>query len=259
MQSVRLLQFSDPHLLPEADGALRGVATLPALEAAVADGARRFKDVDAIVLTGDLVQDDPRGYRWIRRVFERSPVPVLCITGNHDIPDRLRAELKGGPFQVGGTRQLGRWTIVLLDTWQPNSASGRVGVEQLAMLRSTLQTQRNQHALVCLHHHPISMRSHWLDQVGLQDADEFNAIVSTHPNVRGVLWGHVHQALDRYVHGVRYMSTPSTCAQFAPEAYDFALDQRPPGYRLLELKADGSIATEVVWLEDYAARAIVNG
>jgi hypothetical protein len=29
-------------------------------------------------------------------------------------------------------------------------------------------------------------------------------------------------------------------------------DDRPPGYRVLDLQDDGGIATEVVWLEGYA-------
>jgi 3',5'-cyclic-AMP phosphodiesterase len=251
MDSIRLLQFSDPHLLPEADGTIRGVASLPALEAAIADARGRFRDVDAVLLTGDLVQDDPGGYRWIRETFAASPVPVLCLAGNHDLPDHMRTQLRGGPFQVGGAREFGRWLVIMLDTWVADWAGGRIGKAQLAALRATLAQHRNHHVLICLHHQPIPMRSEWLDEFGLQDAQEFNAIVASHPNVRGVLWGHVHQSLDCYVRGVRYMATPATCAQFAPHARDFTLDQRPPGYRTLELMPDGSIASEVIWLESY--------
>jgi len=80
--------------------------------------------------------------------------------------------------------------------------------------------------------------------------------VRDHANVRGVLWGHVHQSLDRFIHGVRFMATPSTCAQFVPGSAEFAIDNRPPGYRFLELLPDGSIATEVCWLESYAERIV---
>ena len=79
MQSVRLIQFSDMHLFGDAAGRLRGVATLPALQAAIADAQRRCHRPDGILLTGDLVQDDPDGYRWIRQVFGASQVPVLCL------------------------------------------------------------------------------------------------------------------------------------------------------------------------------------
>jgi Icc protein len=256
MHSVRLIQFSDTHLLGDAAARLRGVASLPALHAAVADAARRCHAPDGILITGDLVQDDPEGYRWVRHVFGNSKVPVMCLSGNHDQPDEMRARLQGAPFHVGGEVTFDRWLIVLLDTWKEHAAGGRIGPQQLQRLRTTLQTHRNHHVLICLHHHPIVMRSKWLDQVGLDDADEFLAIVREHSNVRGVLWGHVHQALDSFVHGVRFMASPATCAQFLPNSNDFAIDSRPPGYRILELRPDGTIATEVAWLESYAERIV---
>lgn len=256
MDSIRLLQFSDMHLFGDAGGRLRGVACLPALHAAMADAQRRCPSPDAVLLTGDLVQDDPGGYRWIRHSFGHSKVPVLCLAGNHDLPDHMRAALADPPFIVGGATQFGRWLVVMLNSWMVNSASGSLGAEQLEQLRQTLRSHRNSHVLVCLHHHPITMRSDWLDRVGLNDADEFLQVVREHSNVRGVLWGHVHQSLDSFVYGARFMATPATCAQFLPESNDFALDNRPPGYRVLELKADGSIATEVCWLESYAERIV---
>lgn len=256
MKSFRLIQFTDPHLSGDAAATLRGMASLPALRAAIADAQRRCHEPDGILLTGDLVQDDPDGYGLIRKVFGESRVPVLCLAGNHDLPDHMRAALKGPPFKIGGEVEFGRWLVVLLDTWIEHEAGGRIGEQQLAHLREVLRTHRNHHVLICLHHHPIVMRSEWLDQVGLEDADEFMAIVRQHASVRGVLWGHVHQSLDSFVHGVRFMASPSTCAQFLPNSDNFALDNRPPGYRVLELMPDGTIATEVVWLERYAQRVV---
>lgn len=256
MQTVRLLQFSDMHLFGDAAGRLRGVECLPALEAAVTDAYRRAYRIDGVLLTGDLVQDDPGGYRWIRHVFGGSPVPVLCLAGNHDLPDHMQATLNQPPFVIGGATRFGRWTVIMLSSWLAGSASGELGAEQLASLRQTLREHRDQHVLLALHHHPIRMRSDWLDHVGLRDADAFLSVVHEHSNVRGVLWGHVHQSLDSFCYGVRFMATPSTCAQFLPGSAQFALDNRPPGYRFLELMHDGSIATEVCWLESYAERSV---
>lgn len=256
MQSSRLIQFTDMHLAGDPAERLRGVASLPALRAAIADAQRRCPRHDGVLLTGDLVQDDPAGYRWIRSAFGASAVPVLAIAGNHDLPVQMRSMLSQRPFQVGGEASFGQWMVVLLDTWIENSAAGRLGPQQLAHLRRVLAANPGKHLLLCLHHHPLVMRSHWLDRVGLEDAEQFLALVREHRNVRGVLWGHVHQALDCLVDGVRFMATPSTCAQFLPESEQFAIDNRPPGYRILELMPDGSIATEVVWLDSYAERSV---
>jgi Icc protein len=48
------------------------------------------------------------------------------------------------------------------------------------------------------------------------------------------------------------MATPSTCAQFTPATERCIMDMRPPGYRWLELRPDGSVHTKVEWLQDWA-------
>jgi Icc protein len=179
MKSFRLIQFTDTHLFGDTTATLRGVACLPALRAAMADARSRSRNVDAVLLTGDLVQDDPEGYSLVREAFGKSEAPVLCLAGNHDLPDQMQTELANAPFQVGGELELGRWLVIALNTWKPHSASGRIGPEQMDRLRQTLSSHRNHHVLICLHHHPIAMQSRWLDQVGLDDAEEFMSIMPT--------------------------------------------------------------------------------
>ena len=83
----------------------------------------------------------------------------------------------------------------------------------------------------------------------MENASEFLTVIDKHRNVRAVVWGHVHQAYDSLRKGVRLISTPSTCAQFMPHADQFEVDVRPPAYRTFELKPDGTLLTEVVWIE----------
>ncbi len=249
MSVIRLTHLTDPHLYGDEAEQLRGIATLPSLEAALAHARQRDWPPDALLITGDLVQDDPAGYVHFRRLLGDLRLPVLCLPGNHDEPEAMRRELDRAPFVIGGIVDLGLWRIVLLDSTIAGSAAGRLGPERLAALQSALAGAPQRHTLVCLHHHPVPMASRWLDRVGLQDAEEFLAVIDRHPNVRGIVWGHVHQSYDALRKGVRLLATPSTCAQFLPRADQFAVDRRPPAYRTLELRADGSILTDLVWLE----------
>jgi 3',5'-cyclic-AMP phosphodiesterase len=249
MSVVRLTHFTDSHLYGDENGALRGVATLPALVAALANARTRDWPPDALLVTGDLVQDDPAGYPHFRRLFGNLGLPVLCLPGNHDEPRAMRSELGAPPFVLGGYVDFGRWRIVLLDSCLPGAASGALSAAALAGLEEALASGARQHCLVCLHHHPVPMESRWLDGVGLTNAAEFLHTIDRHKNVRAIVWGHVHQTYDTLRKGVRLLATPSTCAQFLPRAESFAVDRRPPAYRTLELRADGSLLTEVVWLE----------
>jgi len=247
---VTVLQITDTHLHATADSRMRGVTTYATL-LAVLDQVRRDRrwPPDVILATGDIVQDESRaGYDRFRATMERLGVPVLSIPGNHDDPKLMGEILNSGPFQFGGELRHGRWSILLLSTFLAGEDAGGLGPARLQGLRKALSAHAGQHVLVAMHHHPLPMGSTWLDGVALRDAKDFWQIIDAHPEVRGVVCGHVHQAHDQERNGLRFMSTPSTCAQFLPLSDFFALDDRPPGLRWIELHADGRIETEVTWV-----------
>lgn len=254
MRVVRLVQFTDPHLYGDEAAQLRGVATYPALIDAIAHARARDWPPDAILATGDLVQDDPAGYALFRRAFAGLGVPVHCLPGNHDVRAAMRRELAGAPFTLGGSVDLGAWRIVLLDSTVEGSASGRLNDDALAELDAAIASARERHVLVCLHHHPVAMSSRWLDRVGLENPEDLFRILDAHHNVRAVLFGHVHQSFEALRGRVRLLATPSTCTQFLPRAEEFAVDRRPPAYRTLELQPDGTFQSEVVWVDSCAER-----
>ena len=245
-----VLQISDTHLHAAADSRMRGVTTYATL-LSVLDQVRsdRRWPADVVLATGDIVQDESRaGYERFRNTLEPLGVPVLSIPGNHDDPKLMGEILNSGAFQFGGELRQGPWSIVLLSTFLAGEDAGGLGPARLQGLRKALAVHTGQHVLIAMHHHPLPMGSTWLDGVALRDANDFWQIIDAHPEVRGVVCGHVHQAFEQERNGLRFMSTPSTCAQFLPGSDFFALDERPPGLRWLELHPDGHIETEVVWV-----------
>ena len=246
-----VLQVTDSHLHAAPDSRMRGVTT-QATFLAVLDHARKDPrwPPDAILVTGDIVQDESRaGYERFRKMLAPFELPVFCIPGNHDDPVLMAELLMTPPFQVGGDTKLGEWRVLLLSTFQRGEDAGAIGPDGLTELDESLKKFSDEHVLICMHHQPLPMGSAWLDGVGLRDADQFLAIIDRHSRVRGVVWGHVHQASDRERNNVRFMSTPSTCSQFLPDSDFFALDDRPPGLRWLQLEPDGGITTDVEWVD----------
>lgn len=249
--SLTLLQITDTHLHAAIDSRMRGVTTHETF-LSVLDHARNSArwPADGILVTGDVVQDESRaGYERFRATLEALDVPVFCIPGNHDDPKLMEEVLGSPPFQVGGDVRMDRWSLVLLNTFLTGEDAGGLGAQRLHRLAAALDEHAGQHVLVCMHHQPLPMGSAWLDGVGLRDAAEFLEVIDEHDNVRAVVWGHVHQASDRYRGKVRYLSTPSTCSQFLPGTDFFALDDRPPGLRWLELEPEGEIVTTIEWVE----------
>ena len=81
--------------------------------------------------------------------------------------------------------------------------------------------------------------------MAVDNAEAFLAIIEKYPQIRGVVWGHVHQQFDGMYKDIKLMSSPSTCIQFLPNSKNFAVDDATPGYRWLDLHPDGRIETGV--------------
>jgi Icc protein len=144
----------------------------------------------------------------------------------------------------------GSWHFIFLDSTIPNSEAAHLSTQTLQMLEMQLQAAPTDHTLVCLHHQPVLTGSRWLDTMAVDNRDEFLAVIDRYPQVRGILWGHVHQQFDGMHNNVRLMSSPSTCIQFLPHSKGFAIDTATPGYRWLELYPDGRIETGVERIAD---------
>src|SRR5262245_15626195 len=116
---LKLLQISDTHLHATADSRIRGGPTYPKFRAVLVQAQRdRRWPVDAILATGDIVQDESRaGYERFRAALEPLGVPVYSIPGNHDDPALMGEILTSGSFQLGGELRQGKWSVVLLSTF----------------------------------------------------------------------------------------------------------------------------------------------
>lgn len=245
----RVLQFTDLHLFAEPDRTLFGVPTRQSFEAVLERAQREHWPPDAILLTGDLVHDERiEGYRHLRQIIDRLGLPCYCIPGNHDRPALLAAEVEADAADPFRAVPLGAWDLVLLDSTLEGSEGGRLQPAALSGLQEHLSHNQGRPTLVCLHHQPVPVGSRWIDTMQVDNGAALMALCERYPQLRVLLWGHVHQTFDRQQGATRLLATPSTCAQFAPAQDDFGLDDQPPGYRWLELHADGGLDTGVVRL-----------
>src|SRR5579863_5421604 len=167
---VRLLQLTDPHLFASPQGDLRGINTLASLQRVIAHASVRKLNLDAVVCSGDIVNDEPAGYAHFAHELGSFGTPVYCIPGNHDDPAELRRALAAPPFQVGGIADLGAWRLILLDSCVPGRAGGHLSDAELRRLDAALAAS-DRFAMISVHHQPVPMSSRWLDAVGIDNAD----------------------------------------------------------------------------------------
>lgn len=249
---VRIVQVTDCHLFADAEASLLGMNTRESLRAVNALIRERDSGADLLLATGDLSQDgSAESYRHFAREIDALGWPAFWIPGNHDEGEAMAANFGSSRLDPAKRVLVGGWQLVLLDSTLAGEVCGRVSTEQLDFMDASLRDHPERHALVCLHHQAIESGCRWLDLKGLRDAATLRARIGAHAQVRGVLWGHVHQAFQQQRDGIEWMSTPSTCVQFKPGADEFALDTTMPGYRSLTLHADGRIETSVRRITDF--------
>lgn len=249
--SVLLLQLTDSHLFAEAEGTLLGMNTADSLRQVMDRVMAEQPAVDLMLATGDLSQDGTlASYRRFQEMTARIDAPHRWMAGNHD-EAAVMADHFGHTELMEQVVDIGNWRITLLDSSVSGSVPGWLADSQLALLDAALSGAPERHHLVCLHHHPVSIDCKWMEPIGLRNADAFLAIIDRYPQVRAVLWGHIHQHLDRERNGVRLLATPSTCVQFEPLSEDFSVDRVAPGYRWMRLHPDGRLETAVSRVPDF--------
>ncbi|GAB6388401.1 3',5'-cyclic-AMP phosphodiesterase [Stutzerimonas marianensis] len=243
--SVLLVQLTDSHLFGNPGGKLLGMDTADSLQRVVDLVLAEQPGIDLVLATGDLSQDGSlASYERFRTLSERIQAPARWCPGNHDELAIMR-EASRDTDLMQPVLDIGAWRVVMLDTLVPGSVHGMLREDQLQLLDRALGEAPDRHHLICLHHHPVTIGSRWMDKIGLRNRDALFEVVDRHPGVKALLWGHIHQAFDAAREGVRLLATPSTGVQFTPGSEDFDVDTRAPGYRWLRLHADGRLDTGI--------------
>lgn len=241
-----IAQVTDIHLFANPNQELLGLPTAKSFHAVLEQLQKLLPQPDLLLLTGDLSQDEtPESYQYLQDWLTPLGIPTYWLPGNHDQPSVITQVFNQAPISPKKSFSAGGWQFLLLSSAVPGSVYGQLSPESLAWLELQLQQTRERPTLISFHHPPFSVYSDWLDRLSLKNADELFAILDRHPQVRLVVFGHIHQEFERSRQGVHYLGCPSTCFQFMPKSDNFALDNANPGFRLINLYPDGSFHTQV--------------
>ena len=247
--TIRVLHLTDPHLFADLYGELRGTITADSLQGVLDHYLAADWRAQRVLVTGDLIQDDSEAaYGRFRDLLLPLKLRIHCVPGNHDVRDLMKPVCMRPPFSYCAWEEVGDWLLVGLDSCVRGQAGGEVSREELDRLSDVVVRSPAKHVMVFLHHPPVPMGSRWLDTVGMKNGDEVLERLRSHGRIRALAFGHVHQEYDKMDEGIRILATPSTCRQFKPGSDEFAVDDRPPAYRRIELGPDGDVSTEVIWV-----------
>ena len=253
-EHMTLVQVTDTHLTGDSDGTLLGMNTERSARQVI-DAALASQHPDCVLVTGDIAADgQAAAYEQLNGFFNHR-VPTLWLPGNHDDvraqKDAYRDHLK--------RRIVGRhWDVLMLETQVVGKVGGYFSSAELdALQRAVADAAAGDKSLLIATHHPLrALQSTWLDEQAVSNASAALTIMQALSDRVVVVSGHVHQESDAVVQGVRMLTTPSTCIQFAPQSHDFALDDKQPGYRRIVLQPNGQIETQVIRICDEENRPL---
>jgi Icc protein len=242
---LRIVQITDLHLKTQPNSRLWGADVDAGLRAVLAHLREREPAPDFVLATGDLVGDEPEAYSRLIELLEPLNLPVYCLPGNHDFPAIMSRTLRRGAVRWKRHFVAGHWQFVLLDSSFPGTPDGHLASGELALLDTVLATDPERHALVCLHHNPLPVGTAWLDTMTVGNGAALFAVLDRYPQVRAVVWGHIHGEFASWRGNAQLLASPATSVQFKPDAPEPRVDPLPPGYRWFELYPDGALATGV--------------
>lgn len=251
-QSVQLVQITDTHLGRQPGSCLLGLDTDDSLQQVLQHIREHGETPDYLLASGDISNDGSvESLQRFRHLIADWADRSVWLPGNHDELTSMQAVAAGQGLSQKALL-LPHWQILLLNSQVPREVGGALAESELQWLAQQLSQQPDLATAIFLHHHVLPVNCDWLDQQRVANAEQLLRLLAQHPQVKLVCSGHVHQSSQQRRQGVDFLTSPSTCIQFAPNSEGFALDRTQPGYRRFQFHADGSYQSQVVRVDSVA-------
>lgn len=214
-----LAQISDTHVRADDNGAA-------ALQLQRAMAQARAYQADAILLTGDLVNDERESeYAVLAKAIADPPAPLFLMPGNHDDRARIRAAFpnhaylpRSGPLSY--TLEQFPVRIVAVDQIVPGETHGMLTPAQADWLDRTLAAEPVKPTVVALHHPPFATHDLLFDRIGLRDGDLLAEAIARHAQVVRIICGHHHRVVVGQVAHAPAVIAPSSSWTYGLALHD---------------------------------------
>ena len=208
------------------------------------DVIRGMKDIDAIVVTGDISNDGSEWtYKYADRLFSSFGIPTFCCPGNHDSMKVMLEEYNPSFFKVlPQSCIIDGWNLILLnsviqDDEDPNQNKARGFLSEASLNYMIQKLEEGFPSIIALHHPPLEPGG-WLNRKLLDNRDDFNKIISLYDNVKLVIYGHIHYFTNVLKGHVRYCSSSSVGFAFDKDLPKFQIADGYEGINLIEIIND---------------------
>jgi 3',5'-cyclic-AMP phosphodiesterase len=248
---MRLIQLTDIHLKSDPRGTIVDYSPDIGLQRVLRSIETDQLSADVFILTGDLADDaSPSAYTRLQLMLAKLQKPVFVLPGNHDLPEAMRASLLGSSIHMEDISEYDDWMLLFLDSRIPGQDHGYVGKIDLSRAESFLSGNPHKYCMIALHHSAFSECCS--TGCRLENAEDLLALSAKHENLKVVISGHTHWAVERVHGGTKFLSTPSTFLHVThttdPDLADVGRNHsylNRGAYRVIDLFPDGSVHSRV--------------
>jgi len=239
------VQITDCHLPADPRQEYRGINPHENLQGMLQKA--RLLNPDLLLASGDLSEDGSQvSYETLQKYFKPFDIPVLALPGNHDDASLLAEVFPGSPVDSISVSEHGSWQIIRLNSCLPGRPEGCLSEDVLNELERILINHKQRPKLIAVHHQPVTVGSPWIDKYRLFNPEAFLQVVDKYPDVKAVVWGHVHQVFETERNGTAMLGSPSSAINSLTGAQKFTADPAGPACRWLELKPNGTLLSGTV-------------
>lgn len=253
---TKVIQISDPHIVPHGQLAYGQVDTATALASCVETINRILPEigpVDMAFIAGDLTDfGTAEEYQRFREIMEPLEIPYRAIPGNHDSVPAMRASFadqdwmpEAGP--INWTAEFSDLVVIGLDSSVAGKAHGHLTDATLGYLQDRLDTLYGKQVIVAIHHPPFLTGKEKMDIQNLRDSGKLQSILSGYQGQLRLVCGHVHRNIVALFGGVICQIGPGTSHAVSMDLRVGApncLTKEPGGFLLHEIR-DGILTHNI--------------
>jgi Icc protein len=252
-----LVQITDTHIHDQPDTDFKGTRPDLYLQRLLRHVLYHLGQPDALILTGDLTHDGgAAACRHLAECLQVIDCPIYITPGNHDDDATLREHLLDERISMPEQIELRDWRLLFADSHITGQTHGEISPRDLQRIEQQLTDGKP--GLLFTHHPPLSIQSHWMDEIGMRNGKPVVERLRHYANLQAILFGHIHQHWDDRVDHLQLLGCPSSCVQFTPLSDAFGIDDRDPGYRVIRLE-DEKLLTWVMRCSMKLTRIISGG
>ncbi|KXF92387.1 phosphodiesterase [Phaeobacter inhibens] len=245
---TKIIQISDPHIVPHGQFAYGQVDTATALASCVETVNRCLPEigpVDLAIVTGDLTDFGTiEEYQRFRDIMQPLKIPYRAIPGNHDSVPVMRdffADKDWVPASgpINWISEFPDLVLIALDTNVHEQAHGHLTDDSLAFLQNGLKAADGKPVIVATHHPPIMTGLEKMDIQNLRENRAFREILSSYQGELRLVCGHVHRNIVASFGGLICQIAPGVSHAVSMDLREGApncLTKEPGGFLLHELR-----------------------